>query len=147
MTRTVVSITPGAGKDVAVDAISDVNFQMVKLAHGQENVAQDVTYDTPLPVDAGGGLLRGILQMLLSPLGYDKTLGRQKVTAVVESGTVGTVNTVNTVSAVTTVSTVTTVTTLSSLTNLAGVGGFPAQMPVIDQNRAAFALAVRSRIT
>lgn len=144
MTRTVVPITPGAGEDVAVDDINGVNFQLVKLAHGQENVAQDVTYDTPLPVDAGGGLLRGILQMLLSPLGYDKIAGRQKVTAVIESGTVGTVNTVNTVSGVTTV---TTVTTLSSLTNLAGVGGFPAQMPVIDQNRAAFALAVRSRIT
>jgi hypothetical protein len=144
MTRTVVSITPGSGEDVAVDEIGGENFQLVKLAHGQENVAQDVTYDTPLPVDAGGGLLRGILQMLLSPLGYDKIAGRQKVTAVVESGTVGTVNTV---SAVTTVSTVTTVTTLSSLTNLAGIGGFPAQMPVIDQNRAAWALAVRSRIT
>lgn len=144
MTRTVVSITPGSGEDVAVDEINNVNYQLVKLTHGQENVAQDVTYDTPLPVDAGGGLLRGILQMLLSPLGYDKIAGRQKVTAVVESGTVGTVNTV---SAVTTVSTVTTVTTLSSLTNLAGIGGFPAQMPVIDQNRAAWALAVRSRIT
>lgn len=144
MTRTVVSITPGAGKDVAVDAISDVNFQLVKLAHGQENVAQDVTYDTPLPVDAGGGLLRAILQVLLSPLGYDKVAGRQKVTAAVESGTLTTVQTVNTV---TTVTTVGAVTTLSSLTNLAGIGGFPAQMPVIDQNRAAWALAVRSRIT
>lgn len=147
MTRTIVSITPGAGEDVAVDDINGVNFQLVKLAHGQENVAQDVTYDTPLPVDAGGGLLRGILQMLLSPLGYDKIAGRQKVTAVVESGTVGTVNTVNTVNTVSAVTTVSTVTTLSSLTNLAGVGGFPAQMPVIDQNRAAWALAVRSRIT
>lgn len=147
MTHTVVSITPGSGEDVAVDDIGGVNFQRVKLVHGAEGVADNVSEAAPLPVDAGGGLLRGILQMLLSPLGYDKTLGRQKVTAVVESGTVGTVNTVNTVSAVTAVTTVTTVTTLSSLTNLAGVGGFPAQMPVIDQNRAAFALAVRSRIT
>lgn len=141
MTRATVSITPGAGEDVAVDDINGVNFQLVKLAHGPENLAQDVTYDTPLPVDAGGSLLRGILQMLLSPLGYDKVIGRQKVQAVVESGTVNTVQTVSTVS------TVTTVTTVGSLTNLAGIGGFPANMPVIDQNRAAWALAVRSRIT
>ncbi|MFM8941432.1 MAG: hypothetical protein ACKOEY_15865, partial [Phenylobacterium sp.] len=141
---------PGSGEDVAVDDINGVNFPLVKLAHGPENTAQDVTYDTPLPVDAGGGLLRAILQVLLSPLGYDKVAGRQKVSAVVESGTVTTVQTVNSVTGVTTVNSVTgvtTVTTVSSLTNLAGVGGFPAQMPVIDQNRAAWALAVRSRIT
>jgi hypothetical protein len=56
----------------------------------------------------------------------------------VESGTITTVGTV------TTVSTVNTVTTLSNITS---VGGYPAQMQIIDGNRAAWALNVRSRIT
>ena len=140
MTRTVVSITPGSGEDVAVDDIGGVNYQLVKLAHGKENVAADVTVDDPLPVadTAAGNVLLRILQMLMAPLGYDKAQGRQRATVIVESGTVTTVSTVNTV---------TTVTTVSSVANVAAVGGYSAQMQIFDANRAAWALGVRSRIT
>lgn len=137
MANTVVSITPGSGEDVAVDDIGGVNFQRVKLVHGPEGVARDVTPDIPLPVaDSGAGnLLLRILQMLMAPLGYDKSLGRQRGTVVVESGTVTTVSTVSTVSAV------------AALNNIAGIGGYSAQMQVFDTNRTAWAQCVRSRIT
>ena len=88
-----------------------------------------------------GNLLLRILQMLMAPLGYDKSLQRQRGTVVVESGTLTTVSTV------TTVTTCSTVTTLGSLTNIAGIGGYSAQMTVLDQNRSAWAQCVRARIT
>lgn len=74
-------------------------------------------------------LLRRLLQMLMSPLGYDKGQARQRGTAVIESGTL------------------TTLTTLTTLANIAGIGGYSAQMQVMDTNRAAWALSVRARIT
>ena len=90
-----------------------------------------------LPVEdtQSGNLLLRILQMLMAPLGYDKSLGRQRGTVVVESGTV------------TTVSTVTTVTTVANITSLNGIGGYSAQMQVFDTNRTAWAQCVRARIT
>jgi hypothetical protein len=96
-----------------------------------------VSEATPLPVaDAqSGGVLLRILQMLMAPLGYDKSLGRQRGTVLIESGTV------------TTVTTVTTCTTVSTLSNIAAVGGYSAQMGVFDQNRSAWAQCVRARIT
>jgi hypothetical protein len=81
--------------------------------------------------NAGNTLLR-ILQMLMAPLGYDKSLQRQRGTVIVESGTLSSVSTVSTV---------------TTLSNITSVGSYPAQMPIIDGNRAAWALNVRSRIT
>lgn len=80
-------------------------------------------------------LLTRMLNYLNAPQGYDKSLQRQRGTVVLESGTV------------TTVATVTTVTAVSSLTNLAAVGGYSAQMQVLDTNRTAWAQCVRSRIS
>ena len=93
--------------------------------------ATDVSEENPLPVaDINSrNLLLRILQMLMAPLGYDKSLGRQRGTVIMESGTLTTVGTV------------------SSVANIAGIGGYPAQMQIIDANRAAWALAHRSRIT
>jgi hypothetical protein len=71
-------------------------------------------------------LLRQLLQMLIAPLGYDKSLGRQRSTAVIESGTL---------------------TTLTTLSNISSVGGYTAQMTVLDANRSAWAQCVRARIT
>ncbi len=132
-----VDITPGTGLKVATDDVSGVHYQRVKLAVGDDGSASDATEANPLPTsDAGGqNLLRRILQMLMSPLGYDKSLGRQRGTVVVESGTV------------TTVSTVTTVTTVTTLTGLTNIGGYPGQMLLNHQNLSAWAQCVRARIT
>jgi len=138
-----VGYTPGAGASIAADDIGGVLHQRVKVGIGADGSATDVSSANPMPVadNEAGNLLLRILQMLMVPLGYDKSLQRQRGTVVVESGTVTTVSTV------TTVTTCSTVTTLGSLTNIAGIGGYSAQMTVLDQNRSAWAQCVRARIT
>jgi hypothetical protein len=90
-----------------------------------------VSEAAPLPVadNASGNLLRRILQMLMAPLGYDKSIQRNRVTALIESGTV---------------TTVTNVTTVGALNN---IDGYNARMQILDNNRTSWALNVRSRIT
>lgn len=129
-----VGYTPGSGATVAADDIGGVLHQRIKIGVGEDGSATDVSEAHPMPVadTNSGNLLLRILQMLMAPLGYDKSLGRQRGTVVVESGTV---------------TTVTTVTTVSSLSNLAAIGGYSAQMQVFDTNRTAWAQCVRSRIT
>jgi hypothetical protein len=129
------TLNPGTGGDnIASDDIGGIKFQRVKPAWGVDGSAVDTSETSPLPVaDAqSGGVLLRILQMLMAPLGYDKSLGRQRGTVLVESGTV---------------TTVTTVTTVSTLSNIAAVGGYSAQMQVFDTNRTAWAQCVRARIT
>jgi hypothetical protein len=98
-------------------------------------VIYEVTDPLPVSDDTVAKLLWRILQMLMAPLGYDKSQGRQRGTVVLESGTV------------TTVSTVTTVGTVNSLANIAAVGGYSAQMQIFDTNRTSWAQCVRSRIS
>lgn len=140
-----VGYTPGSGTKVAArdvtysgEAALAQSVGLVTFA-GEDDAktATDVGTDNPLPVADvhSGNLLGRILQMLMAPLGYDKNLGRQRGTVIVESGTVTTVSTVNTVSAVTTI------------TNIPTIGGYPAQMQIIDNNRTAWAQCVRARIT
>jgi len=75
-------------------------------------------------------VLTRILSVLMSPMGFDRSLSRQRVTALVESGTV---------------TTVTTVTTAGTLTNVgAGRSGIELQDAM---NRIAWAQVVRARIT
>ena len=73
-----------------------------------------------------GNLLHRIVQMLLAPLGYDKSLQRYRGTAIIESGTI---------------------TTVSNLTNQTTIGGFNADAAVRAQINAAWNLNVRARIT
>jgi hypothetical protein len=90
----------------------------------------------PVQDSDGNGILGRILQMLLSPLGYDKSLQRQRGTVIVETlPTLGTVTTVGTV------------TTCATLTNQTNIGGFNADVPVRAQVNAAWNLNVRARIT
>jgi hypothetical protein len=93
-----------------------------------------ISESAPLPVaDAtSGNLLLRILQMLMAPLGYDKSLQRQRGTVLVESGTV---------------TTVTTVTTVSAVTSLNNLDGYMTRMQILDTNRTSWALCVRARIT
>jgi hypothetical protein len=126
-----VGYTPGSGATVAADDIGGVLYQRVKPVVGVDGVAVDVSNDAPLPVkdDVSGNLLTRILQMLMAPLGYDKSLQRQRGTVVIESGTV------------------TTVTTVTAITSLNNIDNYTARMTVLDTNRTAWAQCVRSRIT
>jgi len=132
-----VGYTPGTGADIAADDVGGVLHQRVKIGVGADGTAVDVSDANPMPVTDGNSqnLLVRIFNILAAPLGYDKSLQRQRSTAIIESGTV------------TTVSTVTTVTTLTTLGNIAQIGGYTAQMTVLDQNRSAWAQCVRARIT
>jgi len=132
-----VGYTPGTGADIAADDVGGVLHQRVKIGVGADGTAVDVSDANPMPVTDGNSqnLLLRIFNILAAPLGYDKSLQRQRSTAIIESGTV------------TTVSTVTTVTTLTTLGNIAQIGGYTAQMTVLDQNRSAWAQCVRARIT
>jgi len=110
-------------------------------------VATDLSADNPLPVAdyRTQDTLSGVLSLLQSPMGFDRSLGRGRVTALLESGTLTTVQTVNTV---TTVSTVTTVAALTALANITGlIGNYQANQLTWGQNQAAWALCVRPRIT
>lgn len=136
-----VGYTPGTGASVAVDDIGGILHQRVKLGIGDDGVAVDVSAanplpatlvgvsdDVPLPVhdDAAHSLLSLLLQYLESPRGYDKSQARQRGTVVVESGTV---------------------TTVTTLANIAAIGGYSAQMQIMDTNRTGWAQCVRARIT
>jgi len=131
-----LSLNSGTGPDKArtLDRGSNVHTQVAQIDIGGSAGELLVNSDTPMPVadNQSSNLLLRILQMLMAPLGYDKSLGRQRGTVLVESGTV---------------TTVTTVTTVSTLSNIAAVGGYSAQMQVFDTNRTAWAQCVRARIT
>lgn len=149
-----IKVVPSAGAGdpaVATDEVGGRHYQWVKPAYGGDGVATPVDETNRLPVATGlsqpltdaqmrassvpvedgaaGNFLQRILQMLLAPLGYDKSLQRYRGTAIIESGTV---------------TTVTTVTTVAGLTNINGRNG---DMLVNAQVNACWALNVRARIT
>lgn len=76
-------------------------------------------------------LLTRMLNYLNAPQGYDKSLQRQRMTAIIESGTV----------------TVGTISTITTLANMAAIGGIQAQILPNGANMAAWQAAVRNRIT
>jgi len=130
-----VGYTPGAGATVAADDIGGVLYQRIKPVTGADGTAVDVSSDNPLPMQEVGGamsLLSRILNVLMSPMGFDRSLSRQRVTGIIESGTV------------TTVTTVTTCTTVTGLTNIDGRNG---AMLINQTNISAWADCVRARIS
>lgn len=80
-------------------------------------------------------LLIRLLNATNSPRGYDVALGRNRMTTLVESGTI------------TTVSTVSTVTAVNGVANIGSIGNQQAQLLTNGQNVSAWAATVRSRIT
>ena len=142
-----VGYTPGSGAIVAADDISGVLYQRVKPVVGVDGVAVDVSSTSPMPVSDVTAeetrqdmllLLTRLLNYLNAPMGYDKSLQRQRGTVLIESGTVTTVSTVTTV---------TTVNTVSAVTSLNNIDTYNARMTVLDTNRTAWAQCVRARIT
>jgi hypothetical protein len=129
-----VGYTPGTGAVVAADEIDGVLFQRMKLTHGADGTAVDVSDDAPLPVldSYAAEELSRIHQILSSPQGYDRSIQRSRVTATLESGTV---TTVTTVIAVNTVNTVT------------ALGGDQAQLLTRGSNLSAWRDCVRTLIT
>jgi hypothetical protein len=73
--------------------------------------------------DESPWLLRLIYNTLMSPLGFDKALGRQRGTVLVESGTITTVS------------------------NLTTIDALPARLLINGSNASAWADTVRARIT
>lgn len=110
---------PGTG-DVVRDIDKDgVKTQVMALDIGGagSEVLVDANHPMPVADSAVGNFLWRILQMLVAPVGYDKSLQRYRQTAIIESGTV---------------------------TNM---GGLNADMLVRAQVNAAWNLNVRARIT
>lgn len=128
------TILPGAGDTVRAIDRSGTKTQVMALDVGGTEGESLVSPSNPVPVQdaSAGNLLWRILQMLLAPLGYDKSLARYRQTAVIESGTI------------TAVTTVATVTTCAGLTNIDGRNG---SMLINANNATAWALNVRSRIS
>lgn len=122
------TILPGAGDTVRAIDRSGTKTQVMALDVGGTEGESLVSPSNPVPVQdaSAGNLLWRILQMLLAPLGYDKSLARYRQTAVIESGTI------------------TTVTTCAGLTNIDGRNG---SMLINANNATAWALNVRSRIS
>lgn len=77
-------------------------------------------------------LLIRLLNATNSPRGYDVALGRNRVTAILESGTVTTVGTV---------------TAVNGVANIGSIGNQQAQLLTNGQNASAWAQTVRARIT
>ena len=142
-----VGITPGSGAKAASREVTysgeTAQVQVVGLStfDGSDDAktVADISGSNPLPTQESGGamsLLSRILNVLMSPMGFDRSLSRQRVTGIIESGTVTTVSTVTTV---------TTATTVGTVTNLgAGRTGIELQDAA---NRFAWAQLVRARIT
>jgi len=119
---------PGTGDVIAADEISSKKYQRMKLTLGADGVNDgDVAAANPLPVVVDFSMLENLLRQLVqssaSPSGFDRSLGRARVTAVVESGT------------------------LSAVTNLTNMGTMPATQLAVHQNLSAWHACVRSRIT
>jgi hypothetical protein len=144
-----VGYTPGTGATVAADEIAGVLHQRVKLGIGDDGVAVDVSATNPLPITAVTPLdveitgidpsvtltvhdeenhlqLSRVINALSAPQGYDRSLQRQRVTALVESGTVTTVGTV---------------TSLSTIDSIQG------RIQIYGANLSAWHAVVRSRIS
>lgn len=135
-----IGYTPGTGASIATDEVSGQHYQRVKPVAGIDGVVVDVSDVNPMPVrdESLFLLFKRFLNLLSSPMGYDKSLQRQRGTMIVESGTVTTVSTVTTV---------TTVTTCSTVTNLSTIDTLQGRLLVFGQNQAAWAATTRNLIT
>jgi hypothetical protein len=154
-----VTITPGTGETISTEEVTSLNGATVPAQQVQRiaptlvtgnGTAVDVAESNPLPtqeVSSATGLLNRILAVLLSPMGYDRSIGRSRTTTVLESGTVTTVTTVSTVSTVTTCSTVNTVGTVTTVSGLTNIDGRNGSMLINQSNLSAWADCVRARIT
>ena len=125
----------GAGTDeLAVVDTAQGKAGAVALVNGDGQLVGSLS---PVPVQEVGGamsLLTRIVNLLMSPMGFDRSLSRQRVTGIIESGTVTSVTTVTTVTNIGTGRT-----GIELQDNLASVRA--------SSNLTAWANCVRSRIS
>jgi hypothetical protein len=134
MADNVIASNGGTPITFSTDDLGGVQVPRQKIMLGDNNFDEGtVSGNNPMPIHAG--VLDRILRALLAPLGYDKSLGRFRQTAIIESGTV------------TAVTTVTTVTTVSAVTGLTNIDGRNGSMLINANSRAAWALSHRAKIT
>jgi hypothetical protein len=120
------------------DDVGGIQHPRMKIGFGADGSYADVSSDNPVPVREVGGansLLSRILALLMSPMGFDRSLSRQRVTGIIESGTIGTV------------STVTGVTSVGAVTNLSNIDNVQGRLLPLSQNASAWAATHRSCIT
>ena len=99
-------------------------FEQTNLTNDAGVIINPATEDSAADTSS---LLRRMLNVLLAPLGYDKSLQRYRQTAVIESGTV---------------------TTVTNMTNITGsIGTYQATQQVWGTNLSAWEACVRKRIT
>jgi hypothetical protein len=138
--NTAEGTVPVSATSLPLPAGASTNAKLDELAATLNTLATQTTLANALSElveisdqsDTAQNLLRQLVQAAISPAGFDRSLGRGRVTALVESGTV------------TTVSTVTTVTTVAGLTNIDGRNG---AMLINQSNLSAWADCVRRLIT
>jgi hypothetical protein len=126
-----VGYTPGDGENVAVDRIDGVIHQRVKMQHGADGTAVDVSEANPMPINAVGELIEAVEAMryaihsLTRSMGQamPDTAGRLRVN--VELGAL--------TASIAAAQTLATVTTVATLTNQTQIGGLPAfeQIPAL----------------
>ena len=127
-----IGYTPGTGATVAADEIAGALYQRIKLALGDDGVNDgDVSAANPLPVTDDA--VTDLLNIQRSPAGYDQSLNRSRITALLEAGSTTAVT-----------GTLTAVTTVTNTTNL---GSYGATQLVDADTRTAWAMLVRARIT
>jgi hypothetical protein len=110
--------------DAAAVALVTANGTLVDEANPAQ--VQDV---------ASVSLLARIFSLLTSPMGFDKSLSRQRVTGIVETGSL------------TSVASVATVSTVNTVTNLSTIDTIQGRLLPLNQNASAWAATVRSCIS
>jgi len=124
-----IGYTPGSGATIAADNVGGALHQRVKLTFGGDGAALDVSAENPLPVVADFSVSESMLRQLVaaatSPAGFDRSLGRVRVTASLETGFA----------------------TIGNVATLSSLGALPAQQLAAHQNLAAWQACCRARIT
>jgi hypothetical protein len=70
-----IGYSPGSGAVIAADDIGGVLHQRVKVAHGSDGSAVDVSADNPLPVDVRGELMEAIEALRMAVNSLTRTIG------------------------------------------------------------------------
>ena len=137
-----IGYTPGTGATIAADNVGGALHQRVKVTHGADGTAVDVSEANPLPVISyrAEQMLGQLVQATLSPPDYDSSLRRQRVTAVVEAGSAA-------IGSVTLGAGSNSIGNVGTVTTLTNIDGRPGAMLINQTNLSAWADCGRARIT
>ena len=74
-----IGYTPGIGAEVAADEIGGVLHQRIKIGIGDDGVAQDVSINNPMPINAQGELIQAIEAMRMAVVSLSRSIGMAQV--------------------------------------------------------------------